>query len=135
MISLGFTLFFEPLLLHNATCMADLIAQGLHFFTHNSCTTVIKQDFQYQSATVRKLLTYSTGQGHCSITRVFHAWKSAKLHANSTRKTLVKHSCKNVHAKIQEKIHANQENLRVKLYTQIVTICVYSVYLSSYIAG
>jgi len=42
MISLGFTPFFDALLLHNATSMADLIAQGLHFFTHNSCTTVIK---------------------------------------------------------------------------------------------
>ena len=29
--------------------------------------------------------TYSTGHGHCSITRVFHARKSAILHANSTR--------------------------------------------------
>ena len=29
--------------------------------------------------------TYSTSHGHCSITRVFHAWKSAILHANSTR--------------------------------------------------
>ena len=35
---------------------------------------------------------YSTGHGHCRITRMFHAWKSAMLHTNSTRKTSVKHS-------------------------------------------
>ena len=51
--------------------------------------------------------SYSTGHRHCSITRVFHAWKSAILHANSTRKTRVKHSCKKIHAKILKKIHAN----------------------------
>ena len=78
---------------------------------------------------------YSTGHRHCSTTRVFHAWKSAILHANSTRKTCVKHSCKKIHAKIDEKIHANKENLRAKLYTQVFIICVYSVYLSFYIAG
>ena len=50
---------------------------------------------------------YSTSHGHCSITRMFHAWKSAMLHTNSTRKTSVKHSWKNIHAKIHEKIHAN----------------------------
>ena len=32
------------------------------------------------------------------------------------------------HTKIDEKIHTNKENLCVKLYTQIVIICVYSVY-------
>ena len=42
---------------------------------------------------------------------------------------------KKIHAKIHKRIHTNQENLRVKLYTQVVIICVYSVYLSSYIAG
>ena len=50
---------------------------------------------------------YSTGHGHCSTTRVFHAWKSAILNANSMRKTRVKHSCKKIHAKIHKKIHAN----------------------------
>ena len=80
-------------------------------------------------------LGYSTGHRHCSITRMFHAWKSAIMHANSTRRTLVRPSCKNIHAKIHKKIHANKENLHVKLYMQIVIICMYSVYLSSYIAG
>ena len=32
----------------------------------------------------------SMGHGHCSIASVFHEWKSAILHANSTRKTRVK---------------------------------------------
>ena len=45
-------------------------------------------------------VTYSTGHGRSSITRVFHAWKSAILHANSMRKRRVKHLCKNIHAKI-----------------------------------
>ena len=89
----------------------------------------------FLTAHKQQRLVYSTGHGHCSITRVFHAWKSTILHANSMRKTLVKHSCKNIHTKIHKKIHANQENLLVKLYTQIVMICMYSVYLSSYIAG
>ena len=59
------------------------------------------------NSNIRVFMAYSTGHRHCSITYVFHVWKSAILHANSTGKTLVKHSCKNIHAKIQEKIHAN----------------------------
>ena len=47
-------------------------------------------------------LWYSTGCGHCSIRRVFSAWKSSILHANSTRKTRAKHMCKKIH----EKMHA-----------------------------
>ena len=50
---------------------------------------------------------YSTGHGHCGITRVFHTWKSATLHANSTIKTRVKQLCKKIHAKIHEKTDAN----------------------------
>ena len=39
---------------------------------------------------------YSTGHGHCSITRVFHAWKSATLHTNSkyTCKDTQENTCK-----------------------------------------
>ena len=51
-------------------------------------------------------LWYSTGCGHCSITRVFSTWKSSILHANSTRKTRAKHMCKKIHARIHKKIHA-----------------------------
>ena len=51
-------------------------------------------------------LWYSTGCGHCSIRRVFSGWKSSILHANSTRKTRAKHTCKKIHARIHEKIHA-----------------------------
>lgn len=42
--------------------------------------------------------TYSTGHRHCNLTHVFHACKSAILHANSTRKTREKHSCRKIHA-------------------------------------
>lgn len=52
-------------------------------------------------------LPYSTGRNNCSVTRVFHACKSAILHANYARNTRVKHACKKIHAKIQEKIHTN----------------------------
>ena len=38
----------------------------------------------------KQMSAYSTGHGHCSIASVFHEWKSAILHANSTRKTRVK---------------------------------------------
>ena len=31
---------------------------------------------------------YSTGHGHCSITRVFHAWKSAMGHIQKYQNTL-----------------------------------------------
>ena len=79
--------------------------------------------------------SYSTGHRHCSITRVFHAWKSAILHANSTRKTRVKHSCKkNTHKNTQENTRKFRK-FACKTYIQVVIICVYSVYLSSYIAG
>ena len=37
--------------------------------------------------------SYSTGHRHCSITRVFHAWKSAiiarKFHEKNPRETLM----------------------------------------------
>ena len=46
------------------------------------------------NSNIRVFMAYSTGHRHCSITYVFHVWKSAILHANSTGKTLVKHSCK-----------------------------------------
>ena len=68
-------------------------------------------------------LWYSTSCGHCSVRRVFSAWKSSILHANSTRKTRAKHTCKK-NPKFTIYIS--------KIYTQIVVICVYSVYLSSY---
>ena len=94
-----------------------------------------KGEFPQHAFSQNSSQAYSTSHGHYSITCVFHAWKSAILHANSTRKTRVKHSCKRLHAKIHEKIHVNQENLRVKLYSHIVKIWEYSVSLSSYIAG
>ena len=78
---------------------------------------------------------YRPGHGHCSIARMFHEWKSAILHTNSTRKTRMKHSCEKIHAKIHSKIHVNFPNLHVKRYMHIVIICVYLVYLSSNSAG
>ena len=57
---------------------------------------------------------YSTGHGHCSITHVFHVWKSA---------IRLKHSCKKINTKIYKKIQANFPNLCVQLYTHIVIIC------------
>ena len=67
---------------------------------------------------------HCTSHGHCSITRVFHGWKSAILHANSTRKTRVKHWCKRPRKNTRENtrklgkfacktLYAHCNNLRV----------------------
>ena len=76
------------------------------------------------SRTVNYFKNYTTGHGHCIITRVFYPWKSAILRANSTRKAHGKHSCKNIHEDTQENtpklgkfacklLHADCYNLRV----------------------
>ena len=99
---------------HSSHCLFEFIFIGLSRVTivFSYCPQIAKASLQYRPCTLQH------------YTRV-----------SCMRKTLVKHSCKNIHAKIHEKIHANQENLLVKLYTQIVIICMYSVYLSSYIVG
>ena len=74
------------------------------YYRHSDLQDTVKRQWPMNSektcnSTAVKV-TYSTGHGHCSITSVFRAWKSAIWHVNSTRKRCVKHLCKNVHAKI-----------------------------------
>ena len=74
------------------------------YYRHSDLQDTVKTQWPMNSektcSTTAVKVTYSTGHGHCSITRVFHAWKSPILHANSMRKRRVKHLCKNLHAKI-----------------------------------
>ena len=75
-----------------------------YYYRHSDLQDIVKTQWPMNSEKICNStavkVTYSTGHGHCSITRVFHVWKSAILHTNSTRKRHVKHLCKNIHAKI-----------------------------------
>ena len=77
-----------------------------YYYRHSDLQDIVKTQWPMNSEKTMSCnstavkVTYSTGHGHCSITRVFHVWKSAILHTNSTRKRHVKHLCKNIHAKI-----------------------------------
>ena len=80
----------------------------------------------------KQMSAYSTGHGHCSIASVFHEWKSAILHANSTRKTRVKKYKQNYMRKYTQIFLIACKTLHAHCYN----LCVFGLLeLNSYIAG
>ena len=86
---------------HSSRCLFEFIFIGLSRVTivFSYCPQIAKASLQYRPWALQHYT-------HVSCVEIHHNL----LHANSMRKTLVKHSCKNIHAKIHEKIHANFPN-------------------------